>query len=130
MSKYVRIKPYDPQKGYLRRRYMRDGKLYDVEKGWYLVDDEAAEILRTVSQHEYDKSEHPVPAFDICDNKAAVDAINKKEQKAQYEKLMKERGIPIVVGGEVPVNDLTTADLLAPEPAPATAADKKSKKAA
>jgi hypothetical protein len=111
MAKYVRLKPYNPEKGYVRQRYMRNGRLYDVTKGWYRVDEDVAEELRTVTQLEHDLSERPLDAFDIC-TEAERKAIDKKEQKEAYEKILKDKGLhPLLIkGAEVPVEDFTTPE--------------------
>jgi hypothetical protein len=116
MAKYVRLKPYNPAAGHVRQRYLRAGRLYDVKKGWYRVDEDVAADLQTVTQHDYDKSLRPIPAFDICTEEERR-KIDKREQREQYDKLLKERGLPLMLG-EMPVNDLTTAHLAGEESLP------------
>lgn len=55
MSKLVRIAPYNPRQGFVKRRHtilkprpMR----FDVDRGWYEVDDEVAEALRKIPQED------------------------------------------------------------------------------
>ena len=59
----VRLKPYNPRRGLVLRRFTYRGIKFHEERGWYRVDAEVAEYLRTVRQVHGD--EHSPLAFDV-----------------------------------------------------------------
>lgn len=59
----VRLKPYDPQNGCVRKTYMVGGAQFKGENGWYEVGGDTVEQLREVRQRENDVKS-PL-AFDI-----------------------------------------------------------------
>ena len=87
MSKHVRIKPYNPRKGCVLRKYTHvpTSKKFDESLGWYIVDDSVAAELVRVRQREGD--EQSPMAFDIVDAKTAreIDAKEKKDAIARRE---------------------------------------------
>ena len=70
----VRLKPYDPRRGCVLRRYTYRGIKFHDERGWYRVDKEVADYLRGVRQVPGDA--HAPLAFDVCtdDEAKALDA--------------------------------------------------------
>jgi len=60
----VRLKPYDPRRGCVLRRYTYRGIKFHDERGWYRVDKEVADYLRGVRQVPGDT--HAPLAFDVC----------------------------------------------------------------
>ena len=78
---FVRIKPFNPKKGYKVRTYTYGGTKYVEEQGWYQVaDDKLAAELRELTQAAYD-GESP-PLFDVCTRDEAL-AIEKRERAAK-----------------------------------------------
>jgi hypothetical protein len=76
--KLVRIKPYDPRRKRVTRRYHVRGVLFREENGWYKVDDEFAEFL---SKQSHDSADPEAPTiFDVCEPDEA-EAIDFKEQQ-------------------------------------------------
>ncbi|MCG8419635.1 MAG: hypothetical protein MJE77_17015 [Proteobacteria bacterium] len=59
----VRLKPYDPRRGYVIRRYTYRGIKFQQERGWYRVQKDVADYLRGVRQIAQD--EHSPAAFDV-----------------------------------------------------------------
>ena len=96
---HVRLKPYNPRRGAILRKYVLvDRKLtFQEERGWYKVDAEVADYLATVRQVHGD--ELSLEAFDIC-TEAEAKAIDAREAG---EKKRKDEGAM--------ANDLTTRDL-------------------
>lgn len=60
----VRLKPNDPRRGCVLRRFTYRSIKFHEERGWYRVDKEVAEYLRGVRQVPGDK--HAPLAFDVC----------------------------------------------------------------
>ena len=75
----VRLKPYDPRRGHLLRRFTYRGIKFQEERGWYRVSKDVAEYLRGVRQVVTD--EHSPLAFDVCTEAEAreLDAREKEE---------------------------------------------------
>lgn len=107
---YVRIKPFNPRKGYARRRHSERGALFDVEKGWYKIKDrDFAEHLRTVQQSDTDEDSPLV--FDVCteaEARALEQAEKKKADRADVDSANAPRGT------RRGVNDVTRADVVRP----------------
>ena len=85
-TKYVRVKPHNKRKGFLVKRYMTEGQKFEVEKGWYRVDDDAfAARLEAITQ---DGTEDTPPVFDVCTKEEAqrIDAAeSKKVERASVD---------------------------------------------
>ena len=75
----VRLKPHDARRGNVLRRYTYRGIKFHEERGWYRVDKDVAEYLRTVRQVPGDK--HSPLAFDVCTEDEAR-RLDTKEQEA------------------------------------------------
>lgn len=69
----VRLKPYDPRRGHVLRRYSFRGILFSAARGWFRVTEEVAEHLRGV--HQRDHNPHSPLAFDVAteDEAKAID---------------------------------------------------------
>jgi hypothetical protein len=68
-TQLVRLKDYDPRRGNLLRRYTYRGIKFVPERGWYRVDRETADYLRTVRQDA--SNPHAPPAFDVATEEEA-----------------------------------------------------------
>lgn len=80
--KLVRIKPYNPKKGYKLRTYVFRGLALRETAGWYELPDDDAAYLATVRNDDTD-SNSPL-AFDVC-TKEEAEAVEDAE-KRQAEK--------------------------------------------
>jgi len=78
----VRLKPYDPRRGHVLRRYAHRGIRFLVEHGWYRVDREVADHLRTARQVDADP--HSLLAFDVCteDEARQIDTTEQARERA------------------------------------------------
>lgn len=74
----VRLKPHDPRRGYVLRRYTYRGIKFHGERGWYRVEKAVADYLRRIRQVPGD--DHSPPAFDVCtdDEAKALEAREKE----------------------------------------------------
>lgn len=72
----VRLKPYDPMRGFVLRRYSYRGIRFLEERGWYRVEKEVGAHLRGVQQQA---RPHSPLAFDVCTEEEARE-IQAKEQ--------------------------------------------------
>ena len=102
MPKLVRIKPYDPKRGHVVRRYTVFSIRLDESRGWYRVADEVAEYLSKVHQAPHDEDSPLV--FDVC-TEAEAHALEELERKKAEERA--KAAEPNVA---TPY-DLTTSDL-------------------
>ncbi len=64
MTKYVRIKPFNPQKGFKSKTYTFQSQIFREEKGWYEVSDKLAAKLVDITNEPYNPESKPV--FDVC----------------------------------------------------------------
>ncbi len=124
MPKLIRIKPYDPKRGHVVRRYTVFSIRFDETRGWYRVADDVADYLAKVHQAPHDEDSPLV--FDVC-TEAEAHALEETERKKAEERA--KAAEPNVA---TPY-DLTTADLgshrsaapaaaATPAPTPATPA--------
>ena len=123
MSKLIRLKPYDPKKGHVIRRYTAFGVRFDEARGWYKVSDEVAAYLASVHQRPGD-DDSPA-AFDVCtdDEAKAMEAVEKK--KAEERARAAEPNVAQPHDVSARPADLTTADLPHPRSARATAGSRR-----
>lgn len=80
----VRLKPYDPKRGYVLMRYSMCGILFEESKGWYRVDPHIAEKLEDVRCRP-DMPDHPhygLNAFDVCTPEEARRIANAENEQA------------------------------------------------
>ena len=75
----VRLKPHDPRRGCVLRRFTYRGIKFHEERGWYRVENDVADYLRTVRQTFSD--EHAPLAFDVCTPEEAQ-ALDSQEKEA------------------------------------------------
>ena len=75
----VRLKPHDPRRGHVLRRYTYRGIKFQEERGWYRVEADVADYLRAVRQKAHDP--HAPLAFDVCTPEEA-EALDAKEKEA------------------------------------------------
>ena len=113
MSKRVRLKPHDPKKGHVIRRYTAFGVRFEEARGWYKVSDEVASYLVTVHQRPGD-DDSPL-AFDVCtdDEAKALEVVEKKKAEERARAAEPNVAQPYDVSAKAP--DLTTADLPQPK---------------
>lgn len=75
----VRLKPYDPRRGHVLRRYTYAGIKFQEERGWYRVEKPVADYLRGV--HEVSTDSYSPLAFDVC-TEAEAKALEAGESEA------------------------------------------------
>ena len=83
----VRLKPYDPRRGFVLRRFTYKGIKFQEERGWYRVEKPVADYLAGVRQVEHNP--HSPLAFDVqTDEEAkALDAREESEAKTRKNAL-------------------------------------------
>lgn len=74
----VRLRPHDPRRGNVLRRYTYKGIKFDADRGWYKVTKAVADYLRDV--HQEAGNPHSPLAFDVC-TEAEAEAIDAKEHE-------------------------------------------------
>ena len=111
---FVRLKPYDPRRGYVLRRYTYRGIKFHEERGWFRVPKDVAEYLRAVHQSPGD--EHSPLAFDVC-SEAEAKNLETKEKEASVTRKTASDDIKVSVpqddakrGGALTTGDLQSAD--------------------
>ncbi len=114
MAKLVRLKPYDPKRGHVLRRYTAFGIRFDESRGWYRVSDEVANYLAAV--REQPGLDYTPLAFDVCTEEEAL-AVEAREKKEQEERAVASAPNVATAHDVSARTDLTTADLPAPRPA-------------
>jgi hypothetical protein len=102
----VRLKPHDPRRGCVLRRYTYRGIKFHDERGWYRVEKPVADYLRAVGQVAQD--EHSPLAFDVC-SEAEARAIDEKDREGAIPRSSATDKIKV----SVPRSDgaVTTRDL-------------------
>jgi hypothetical protein len=102
----VRLKPHDPRRGFVLRRYTFRGIKFHDERGWYKVDKTVGDYLRRVRQVPDD--EHAPLAFDVCteDEAKSLDA-REKEAAADRKNATDDIKVSVARG----TNAVTTKDL-------------------
>jgi hypothetical protein len=106
----VRLKPYDPRRKFVLRRYVYAGIHFLVTRGWERVPKNVADYLRAVRQMEFDP--YSPPAFDVCTEGEAA-ALEKREREAANVRRTALDTIPLVQPRRAP-GVVTTADLPGP----------------
>ena len=76
---FVRLKPYDPRRGHVLRRYTYRGIKFQEERGWFRVPKDVADYLRAV--HQVPGDEHSPLAFDCC-TEAEAKGLDAKEKES------------------------------------------------
>lgn len=118
----ARLKPYNG-KQFTLRSYTVFGIKFVGDRGWYKVDDDVGEYLKTIVQRDSDPDS--APAFDVC-TEAQAKAIEEAEKKKAFTRVVAEAeevSSPMRVHNvrrpeaakaakaAIESNDLTTADL-------------------
>lgn len=117
----VRLKPYDPRRGHVLRRFTYAGVKIQEERGWHRVSKAVADYLRAVRAIASD--EYSPLAFDVCTDEEAkaLDAKEEVETKVRRSATDDVRLSPSRNDGV-----LTSAQL--PEQAKANAQDQKGRR--
>ncbi len=120
----ARLKPHDPRRGQVLRRFTYGGIKFQPERGWYRVEKAVAEYLRTVRQQPSDQ--YSPLAFDVCtDAEAAVieaqDADAAKVKRSATDDL---KLTPARLAGALTTEDLPRAPAPPAPAAPAPDADR------
>jgi len=103
----VRLKPYDPRRGFVLRRYTYQGIKFHEERGWYRVDKSVADYLRGVRQVAGDA--HAPLAFDVHTESEAKALEAEQDAAATVRKKATD---PVeAVAPSVPAAAVTTDDL-------------------
>jgi len=105
----VRLKPFDPRRGQVLRRFTHAGIKFHGERGWYRVEKAVAEYLRAVRHRSADPNSPP--AFDVCTEEEAK-ALDAREKDTANARKAATDDIKLSVAR--PAGAVTTADL--PEP--------------
>lgn len=102
----VRLKPYDPRRGFVLRRFTYLGIRFQSSRGWYRVEKRVADYLRAVREVETDL--HSPLAFDVLSEAEAraletseADAAKQKRSAADDLKVMPARTV-----GAITTDDL------------------------
>ena len=105
----VRMKPYDPRRGFVLRRFTFGGIRFQEERGWYLVEKPVADYLRTVREVAVDP--HSPAAFDVC-TEAEARALEVSEgdaSKLRHSAMDDLKLVPARLPGTVTAGDLPKA---------------------
>lgn len=110
----VRLKPHDPRRGHVLRRYTYRGIKFHEERGWYRVEKAVGEYLRTVRQ--VPGSEHAPLAFDVCtdDEARSLDAKEKEAAVTRKAATDEIKVSPARGEGAVTTEDLPEAATVSP----------------
>jgi len=79
----VRLKSYDPRRGFVLRRFTYAGIRFQGERGWYRIEKGVADRLRTTRSVASDP--HSPLAFDVC-TEAEAKALDAAEADAAKTK--------------------------------------------
>lgn len=88
----VRLRPYNPKRGCLLRRFTYRGIRFMEDRGWYRVDEEIAGYLRGVRQVDSDPDSSL--AFDVCTEEEAR-ALEEKERKEKRRRARVQEAINV-----------------------------------
>ena len=100
----VRLKSFDPRRGQIVRRFTYAGIKFHEERGWYRVEKNVADYLRTVRQVAGDDVT-PL-AFDVCSEEEAKALDVREESEAKVRKAAADDVRLSPARG-----DMTTADI-------------------
>jgi hypothetical protein len=104
----VRLKPYDPRRKFVLRRYVYAGIHFLVTRGWERVPKEIADYLRGVRQKEFDS--YSPPAFDVCTDEEAT-ALDARERAESATRRIAFEAVAVVRPRHGAAGVVTTADL-------------------
>jgi hypothetical protein len=113
----VRLKPYDPRRGNVLRRFTFRGIKFHEERGWYRVEGAVADYLRGV--HQVPSDPYSPRAFDVCTEAEAkaLEATQTEEAKVKRNATDDLKVVP----ARPPPPQPAAGD--PPEPKPASPAD-------
>ena len=115
----VRLKPYDPRRGFVLRRFTYAGIRFQDARGWYRVERKVGEHLRAVRTVPTDK--YAPLAFDVC-TEAEAKALDAGESEAAKVKRNATDDLKVTTArGTVTTDDLPKNT--PPVSAPPTAKD-------
>lgn len=80
----VRLKPYDPRRGHVLRRFTYAGIKIHEERGWYRVSKDVAEYLRGV--HQIPGESYAPLAFDVCTDDEAKALDTREDADARVRR--------------------------------------------
>ena len=103
----VRLKPYDPRRKFVLRRFAYAGIHFHVTRGWERVPKDVADYLKNVRQLEFDP--YSPAAFDVCTEEEAT-ALEARERELAGVRRTALDAIPLSAPRQGAV---TTADLRA-----------------
>lgn len=106
----VRLKPYDPRRGHVLRRFTYAGIKFQEERGWYRVEAPVADYLRGARQIPGDP--YAPLAFDVC-SEAEAKALDAVESDATKVKRSATDDLKVVPARSA----VTTEDLPTSPPA-------------
>jgi len=115
MAMFIRIHPFNPQRGFKVRRFVYRGQRFEEERGWYRVTDEFAEEVRDLRQDAYNPDSKPV--FQVADADEA-----KKLSVKDYEEANPTVKIQQAIEGSQEVEETKL------DPEPPAAKEKKAKR--
>ncbi len=102
----VRLKKRDPRRGLVLRRYTYRGIKFLAERGWYRVEKDVADYLRSVRQLAHDPLSPP--AFDVC-TEGEARALEATESAPEAARASTGEEIKLTPAREA--SAVTTADL-------------------
>jgi len=104
----VRLKPYDPRRKFVLRRYAYAGIVFHESRGWERVPREVGDYLRHVQQLEFDP--YSPRAFDVCTDEEAQ-ALEARERELSNARRTALETIPMAAPrpGVVATSDLQAA---------------------
>ena len=117
----VRLKPFEPRRGYVLKRFTYAGIKFHGERGWYRVEKPVAEYLRAV-RTVADEAHSPL-AFDVC-TEAEARAMEASEADSAKEKRSALDDIKVAPARATASGILTTGDLPKPSTSVPTAMPK------
>ena len=119
----VRLKPLDPRRKFVLRRYAYAGIVFQEVHGWYRVSHAIGEYLRGVRQLEFDA--YSPGAFDVCTD-AEAQAIDAREKAVAGARRLAMAAIALTPGrpsGVVTTRDLPTMPVAEEEAPPSLVED-------
>jgi hypothetical protein len=104
----VRLKPYDPRRGHVLRRYTYAGIKFQEDRGWYRVEKAVAEYLRNVREVPSDR--YSPLAFDVCTEAEAkaLEAAETEASKVKRSATDDLKVVPARLAGAMTTDDMAT----------------------
>ncbi|MBN2196400.1 MAG: hypothetical protein JW751_26540 [Polyangiaceae bacterium] len=102
----VRLKPYDPRRGHVLRRYTYAGIKFHEERGWSRVEKPVGDYLRSV--HQLPGDSYSPLAFDVCteEEAKAIDATESEASKVKHSATDELKVVPARPSGAVTTEEL------------------------